>query len=109
MKYFRKERVSSLIQEELNKIILREIEIPGALITITGVDVSKDLERAIVKFSVYPSDQAEKVLKILEKNRRHLQYLLIKKINIKPMPKISFKIDYGPEKAARVEKVLLNK
>lgn len=109
MKYFRAERVGSLIQRELNKILLKEIEIPGALITITNVDVSSDLERAIIKFSVYPSNKAKDVFKILEKNCRHLQYFLMKKINIKPMPKISFKIDYGPEKAARVEKALLNK
>jgi ribosome-binding factor A len=109
MKYFRAERVSDLIQEELNKIILKEVETPGALLTITEVDVSKDLEGAIVKFSVYPSEKAESILKILNRRAGHLQYLLMKKINIKPMPKISFKIDYGPEKAAGVEKALLNK
>lgn len=109
MKYFRYERVSSLIQAELNKIILREIETPGVLITITQIEVAKDLERAIVYFSVLPSDKAREVLGVLNKNRAHLQYLLMKKINIKPMPKISFKIDYGPEKAAQVEKALLNK
>ncbi len=50
----------------------------------------------------------EIVLKILEKNRSHLQYLLMRKINIKPMPKIEFKIDRGLEKAAEFEKLLLD-
>lgn len=109
MKFFRSERVSSLIQEEFNKILLKEIEVSGALITVTQVEVSKDLERAVIYFSVIPSEKAEEILEILKKNRSRLQYLLTKKINIKPMPKISFKVDYGPEKAAQVEKALLNK
>ncbi len=110
----RSERVANLIKEELSKIISREIEFFNCLMTITGVDVDSKLEKAIVNFSVLPSStgsgQAEKfeeVLKILEKNRRHLQYLLMKKINIKPMPEIEFRIDRGLEKAAEVEKILL--
>jgi ribosome-binding factor A len=109
MKFFRSERVSSLIQEELNKLILKEIDISGALVTITRIEVAKNLERAIVNFSVIPSDKAERTLEVLQKNRSHLQRLLNKKINIRPMPEISFKIDYGPEKAAGVERALLNK
>lgn len=46
-------------------------------------------------------------MKILEKNRGYLQHLLIKKINIKPMPKIVFKIDRGIEAASKVEKILI--
>lgn len=107
MKFHRPERVSDLIIEELNKIILREIEVPSVLITITDAEVIKDLSRAVVKFSVYPSEKSEEILKILEKKRNHFQYLLLRKMNIKPMPQISFKIDLGPEKAAIVEKKLL--
>ncbi|MEK7193787.1 MAG: 30S ribosome-binding factor RbfA [Patescibacteria group bacterium] len=103
----RVERVNNLIQEELSKIIVKELEFP-ALVTITEVETSKDLSQALVKFSVLPSEKSEEVLKILNKNLRHLQYLLMKKINIKPMPRISFEIDWGLEKAAEIEKILLN-
>ena len=107
MRFHRPERVSDLIIEELNKLILREIEVPGALITITDVEVLKDLSQATVKVSVYPSEKSEKVLKILKKMRNKLQFLLLRKLNIKPMPQIAFKLDIGPEKAAVVEKKLL--
>ncbi len=120
----RQERVASLIQEELGKIILREIDFAGCLMTITSVEIDRKLSQAIVNFSVLsPCDGCparsleqcaegipqnyQSVLKILEKNRSHLQYLLMKKINIKPMPQIIFKIDRGLEKAAEVEKLLL--
>lgn len=122
----RQERSSSLIQEELNKVIPRNLEFPDCLVTITKVEIDSKLIQAIVYFSVlsfcnrcplkcFNRETAEEisqknfesVLKILGKNRNHLQYLLAKKINIKPMPQIVFKPDYGLEKAAEVEKLLL--
>ncbi len=92
---------------ELGKLILKEIEAPGALATITEVEVSDDLSRAIVKVSVYPTERSEEVKKQLDKIRSELQWKLLKKMNIRPMPRIEFMIDYGQEKAAQIEKKLL--
>ena len=100
----RPERVVNLIKEELSKLIARELEFPDSLMTIIDVEIDKKFSRAIVNFSVLPSGKFEQALKILEGNRRHLQYLLMKKINIKPMPEIIFKADRGLEKAAEIEK-----
>lgn len=105
---FRTERVSNLIREELGKIIVREMEFSGALVTITEVEVDKKLERAKVNVSVIPAEQAGAALGTLENTAGHLQHLLLKKINIKPMPRIMFAIDRGPENAAKVEKALLD-
>ncbi|MDD5430758.1 MAG: 30S ribosome-binding factor RbfA [Candidatus Pacebacteria bacterium] len=107
MSKFRDLRVSSLIREELGKIMLKELEFDGALVTITEVDVSEDLENATVNVSVIPSEKAEKVLEVLGKFRSRLQFLLQRKIEIKPMPHIVFRIDHGLEKAAELEKVFL--
>jgi len=106
--YQRHQRVSSLIQEELNKIILRELDFGGALVTVTQIEVQKDLDFTIVNFSVIPTEKSQEILEILNRNRRYLQHLLLRKINLKPMPEIRFQIDYGPEKAAKLEKILLN-
>jgi ribosome-binding factor A len=104
---YRPLRVGKLIKEELGKIILREMEFPGALVTVTGVDVEKKLEIARVKLSVLPSEFAEKALKIMKSAQGRLQHLLNQKLNIKPMPRIEFGIDHGLENAAAVEKLLL--
>lgn len=105
---YRSERVSELIKRELGRIIIREIDfLPEIIFTITEVEVDKKLEFAKVKFSVFPSSFNGEIEKILKKESRHLQYLLMKKINIKPMPKINFKVDYGQEAAARIEKLII--
>lgn len=101
------ERINSLIREELGKILIRELEFPDALVTLTEVDTSGDVDKAVVGVSILPSEKSGEVLKKLNRNLRHLQYLLMKKINLKPMPQIIFEIDDGLEKAARVEKILL--
>ena len=86
-------------------MILREVELP-ALATITEVEVDKKLEGARVKVSVLPASGEEAVLAELTARAGYLQHLLLKKINIKPMPRIFFAIDHGPENAALVEKLL---
>ncbi len=93
MKFHRSERVSSLIKEELNQIILREMEFDEAVVTIIDAEVASDLETVIVKISVYPSNKGPDVLVELLKRRSHLQFLLLRKINIKPMPRLMFKLD----------------
>ena len=103
----RPERASALIIEELGKIILKEVEIADTLVTITGVEVTKDLSQATVKISVYPSEKTAETMKMLGKRQGYFQHLLFEKINIKPMPRILFKADAGPEQAARVEKSLM--
>ncbi len=109
MRFFRSERVGKLIRAELSKIIIREVEFPDALVTITGVTVDKKLERAKVSVSAIPSSAGDAALAELQKRTGYLQHLLMKKINIKPMPRISFYIDHGVENAAAVEKALLKK
>ena len=104
---YRPLRVGKLLREELAILIEKEIELDGALATITEVEVDKKLEHAKVRLSILPSKAAEQGIKIFHSAQGHLQYLLMKKLNIKPMPRIEFVLDYGPEHAAKVEKILL--
>ena len=54
---FRIEKVNSLIQQELGKLILKEIDIfPGILLTITRVECSNNLFQCKVYISVIPED-----------------------------------------------------
>jgi ribosome-binding factor A len=107
MRFFRSQRVESLIKDQLGLIIGRELEFNGALVTIMEVDVDKKMERAKIRVSVIPSSAEAAALHELERNAGQLQHLLLKKINIKPMPRIMFEIDHGAMNAATVEKVFL--
>jgi ribosome-binding factor A len=107
MRFFRSQRVEKLIREELSKILVREFEFPGALVTVTEVQVDKKMDNAKAMISVIPSIAKESALHTLNKDIGRVQHMLLKKINIKPMPRISFALDYGMENAAQVEKKIL--
>lgn len=104
----RPERVASLIREELSKLVERELEFPGALVTITEVDVTKKLDYAKVGVSIFPPEKNEEAFRIIKTAQGEMQYKLNRVLNIKPMPRIDFYPDYGPENAARVEKKLMD-
>ncbi|MBI2592944.1 MAG: 30S ribosome-binding factor RbfA [Candidatus Colwellbacteria bacterium] len=110
MRTYRPLRVGGLIQEELAKIIVREIDFPeGMLVTLSNVEISPDMEKAKAGISVIPTESSAEALKILTKRTGYLQHLLNRKLNIRPMPRVHFEIDYGPANAAEVEKLLLKK
>ena len=110
MRSYRPLRVGSLIQEELNKILLRELDLKsGTLVTISNVKVSSDLSNAKIGISVIPSDSGDEVMVILSKLQGRFQHLLNHKLNIRPMPRIEFERDFGLEKAANIERLLKEK
>ena len=99
-------RVNSLIQEKIAEILVREIFVKDVLITVFGVDTSKDLKYAKIKISIMPFSQSGEVLKILKKQLPNLQRILNQKIIIKFVPQIRFALDKTEEKASRVEAIL---
>ncbi len=107
MRFHRSERVESLIQHQLGEIITRELEFGGALVTIMAVEADRKLEHAAIRVSVVPVAKEAEAMELLGREAGRLQYLLMKKINIKPMPRISFVLDRGAENAARVERAFI--
>ena len=108
MRFFRSQRVSKLIREETSKILSRDFEFKNALVTITEIDVDKKLEHAKIMISVIPSDKSQMALDILNNNLWSIQGTLLRKINIKPMPRISFEIDNGHLNASIIEKKMID-
>lgn len=102
----REERLNKTIREELSQFIAKELELP-ALVTITSVEIDIGLRNAKVRFSAIPIEKAKEILKILNYESGYLRAKLDKKIKIKAIPRFVFEIDYGPEKAATIEKALL--
>ena len=96
-----------LFRKELGEMLLREFEFAGALITLTEVEVSEDLAHAKAKISVMPHKAEKPVLAALKKMAGHFQHELNHKLNFKPMPRLMFVLDEGLERAAAIEKDLI--
>lgn len=104
MKVDRMLRVNELIRRELGSVIERDLTgyLP-ALVTITEVRTSPDLQQATVKVSVLGTDaQRRQALEQLNAHRRVFQAHLARHVRIKYTPVITFVLDLTLEKADRV-------
>ncbi|OGZ60118.1 MAG: ribosome-binding factor A [Candidatus Spechtbacteria bacterium RIFCSPHIGHO2_02_FULL_43_15b] len=104
----RLEQVNELILKELNTIILKELETPGVLLTLTRVMVSKDLGYADVYFATIPDEASPSAKQKLDKNRGVFQKILNKRLRMRPLPMIRFRVDEEEREAAKLDELLSN-
>ncbi len=99
--------MNSLLTEEVAKILLEEIEFPrGILVSVTHTEATNDLREAKIFVSVLPLEKHLRILDILVKNIYWIQQILNKRLVMRPMPKIIFKIDSSMEEMDKVGRLL---
>lgn len=104
---YRIDRINELIRQQFNNIVLKEIEFPRQyLVTVEKVDTSPDLKNSTIWLSVLPIEYRAEALELLEQEIYRIQSLLFKKLHLKFVPKISFKIDISEERADRINQLL---
>jgi ribosome-binding factor A len=91
----RPERVQEALRQEISKIVQREIKDPRiGFITITKVDLTKDLRYAKVYFSVLGERKDnELALKGLNSAKGYIKNLISDRIKLRFVPEVVFKID----------------
>lgn len=97
MRPYRDLKMADLIEEELGKLIKREVYVEGALITITDVFITPDLLQAKVKLGIIPKAKELGAFLVVEKQLPVLRHKLLRKMNVKPMPRLSFELDERKE------------
>lgn len=104
----RPERVQEAIRQEVSKIVQNEIKDPRlGFITITTVELTRDLRYARVFFSVLGEEKDKKLaLKGLKSAKGYIKGLLADRIKLRYMPEIEFKIDDSYEHTMRVHDIL---
>jgi ribosome-binding factor A len=99
-------QINELIRTHLGEILTREVSLkPGVFVTITKVDVSRDLRHAKVSVSVFPEAEENYALKTLGKEKWNIQGKLNRKLYMKPMPALSFSFDGTESRAQEVEDI----
>lgn len=96
-------RINELLRSEIAKIVLEDVSLPNGLITITQVKCSADLHEATVFISVLPESVSGTALKLLRAHSSLVSKKL-KKLNLKSIPRINWKIDSQERFAADLEK-----
>lgn len=94
--YDRLHRVAALIQTELAKIIQSEMQDRRmAIVTITGVDVSRDLSHAKIFVGILSDEQAliDELLSVLNQSAKLLRFRLANEISLRNTPQLKFYYD----------------
>ncbi|MFA6097524.1 MAG: 30S ribosome-binding factor RbfA [Candidatus Paceibacterota bacterium] len=100
-------RVNELIKQEVAEIMLEDINFPaGTLVTVVAAKVSVDLRYADIIISVYPSGNREAALEALNENIYAMQQIINKKLSMKPVPKIRFRVDESAEYVEKIERLI---
>ena len=105
----RADRVAEAIREEVATFLTEGVKDPRVVgfVTVTGVDVSKDLRHAKIFVSVMGEDAERKAtFEGLNSLASHLRSRLAKVLRLRVAPEIEFRIDRSVENAARIETLL---
>ncbi len=101
-------RVQEALRQEISKIVQQELKDPRlGFITITHVELTKDLRFAKIFFSVLGTQkEKQKTLKGLISAKGHIKGLLADRVKLRYMPEIVFKLDESYEHAQEIYDIL---
>jgi ribosome-binding factor A len=105
----RSERVAEGIREEVATFLAEDAKDPRivGLVTVTGVDVTRDLRHAKVFVSIMGSEEERRAtLEGLESAAGHLRSRIGRVLRLRVAPEISFRYDDSVARAAKIEALL---
>lgn len=103
----RMSRINKQLQREIALIIETQIKKESVRAAIiTGVECSKDLERARVFFTALEARKCPGILKDLNEIKGAVRGMLGQSIKLRRVPAIEFIIDKSSEYGAKIDKIL---
>ena len=105
----RTDRLNSELKKEIYEIISRRLNDPEIteMVSVTGVDVSRDLAQAKVFVSVFSTDKdkQEKTFKAIQKNAKKIRFELGAVMRIRTVPELHFILDGSMEYSDKMNKL----
>lgn len=103
---YRTARVGALLRSIIADT-LEHIDDPRLrFVSVTGVDVNRDLERAVVWFSKFDDDHDEDVLEAFQTYAARLRRAVAKQSNLRKAPELLFRLDVTERMAERIDKLI---
>jgi len=96
------DKINQLLQEQLARIIQEDFE--GKFITVTAVETTLDLKEARVWISIF--NEKEDILSQVNSKASKYQTFLGKKLFIKNIPHLDFRLDKSSKRVAKIDHIL---
>ncbi|WP_232697174.1 30S ribosome-binding factor RbfA [Brevibacillus daliensis] len=104
----RMSRVSEEIKKELSILLQREMKDPRiGFVTVTDVEVTSDLQQAKIFVSIFGDEaKREESLKGLQKAKGFLRTELGRRIKLRHVPELLFKVDASIDYGSKIDNIL---
>jgi ribosome-binding factor A len=100
----RQDKINELLKRLVAEFIERESN-RDALISVTRVDISPDLKRALVYISVLPESKEEASLFFVKRQGTDLRTYIKNHAAMRTIPFLEFQIDLGEKNRARIDEL----
>lgn len=104
----RTERIAAVIREEVSRVLEEKVvDLRIGLMAITAVEVSSNLRYATIFVSVYSEGKGKyDTINGLRDSTNYIRGKIGKRLHLRYLPRLTFKIDNSIEKGSRVEDAL---
>ncbi|MCK4857686.1 MAG: 30S ribosome-binding factor RbfA [candidate division Zixibacteria bacterium] len=104
----RQDRLRDEIKKAVSEIIQTRMKDPHiGFVTVTDVELTKDLQFAKVFYSVYGDTTSQRETnRSLQKARGFIQSELGQRIRVRKLPTLQFEIDHSAERGMRIQELL---
>ena len=103
----RSERVAGSLRRELAKLIQLEIKDPEVgFVSLSDVEVTRDLSHAKVFITVFESEKAASSLKALQRAAGYLRKRLGQEMRIRSVPELHFHHDASVETGLKMDSLI---
>lgn len=103
----RSERVAGQLRRELAQLIQQEVKDPAiGFISLSDVEVTRDLSHAKVFITVFESDKAESTLTALKGAAGYLRRRLAQEMRMRSIPELHFHHDASVETGQRMDSLI---
>lgn len=103
----RRQQVAQRIRQRVSELLLFEVKDPRAtFVTVTSVEISKDLAIAKVRWSVLEAKHRSKVEHMLEHASGYFRTEVARDLQLRTAPILRFEYDEGMARAQRIDEVL---
>ncbi len=100
-------KVNKLLKQEVGKLMLEDVDFAaGMVVTVIRADTSADLHYGDIYVSVMPEAKEQEALDTLSGSVYAMQQKINKRLNMKPVPMIRFRIDTSGGKADRISRLI---
>lgn len=106
----RTDRVAELIRAELSELLLHRVKDPRVrLVSISNVEVNRDLSRAQIGISALGDDEErQQAVDALIHASGYLRTQLARRLRLRTTPELVFRLDRGAEHSQRISDLLEN-